>query len=64
MVRGYRFEIGDEVKIPSKFLFGAWVSYGIVQGVRKTRTVPIYTVQIKMRNGLKLTVDIPENEIY
>jgi hypothetical protein len=57
-----RFEVGEEVKVPQKFLRGAWATYGKILG-KKIHPLPICRVEIQTSTGLKLHVDVPEGEL-
>jgi hypothetical protein len=59
---GIQFEIGDEVKVPSYVVLHSFATYGKIIG-KKMNPLPIYTVEIKLNNGLKIIVDVHEEEL-
>lgn len=63
MVSALEFEVGDYVSIPSRLIPYNWVACWGTIIRKKFNPLPIYTVEIKMHNGIKIRLDVPEEEL-
>lgn len=56
-------EIGDRVMVPRRFIPHLWKPEGKIVG-KKIHPLPICKVEIKLPNGVRITVDVRERDLH